>query len=85
MVKRDFNAEFKEMMIHEAACERHLKGVHEYLLLGKTALVSDWFVNDVDSSELYADIAEHYGLTPDETQQAVDICEDTIMEEVWYV
>ncbi len=84
MAKRNFDSEFREIMIHEAACERYLKGVHEYLLLGKTMLVSEWFVNDVDSSELYADVAGHYGLTPDEMQQAVDICEETIMEEVGY-
>lgn len=84
MSRRDFDSEFKKIMIYEAACERHLKGVHEYLLLGKTMLVSEWFVNDVDAGELYADVAEHYGLTPDEMQQAVNICEDTIMEDAWY-
>jgi|GEM_PF-1495574 len=84
MSEINFTDRFCDIMIHEAACDRFLRGTLEWLLLGKTDKVNRWFLNDVDEGELLADIAEYYALSPEDTEKAFDLCEVQILEEAKY-
>lgn len=85
MMKRDFESEYRQMMIGQAAQDRLVRGTFEWLLRGKTDLVSVEYLKTVDEADLAVDTADYWGLSPEETQQAFELCEDMIMEEAWYV
>jgi hypothetical protein len=38
-------------------------------------------IETIDQAEIYADIAEKYGLSPEEIQLAAEICEMNILSE----
>lgn len=80
MNNKEFDLAFRRMVVHEASRDNQLRGAHEWLLLGKTDRLYDWRIYDIDSAELYADVADKYGLSPEEVQQAVEICEMNILE-----
>lgn len=81
MPARNFESEFKEIMVQEAARDKYVRGTFEWLLLGETNLVSENFIDQVDESELAADIGKDYALGPEEVKRAFEICEAQIEQE----
>lgn len=79
MAKCDFEKRFRDMMVHEAAQDRFFRGTLEWLLFGKTDLVPESFIDNVDESQLAADIGQHYALDPKGVQLAYEICEQNIV------
>ncbi len=80
MTRRNFHAEFQEMMVEHAARDRRLTGMMQWLLLGETTLVSESFLDIVDEADLAVNIKEQYGLEPEGVQRAFIRCEELVME-----
>jgi hypothetical protein len=81
MTQKEFDTEFKIMMIHEAALDERLVKICTEVVIGNTALQED-----IDKpAQLCAEVAEYYNLNPDELDRSITLCEDNIMEEQWYV
>jgi hypothetical protein len=81
MHQKEVDARFSCIVIEEAACDSLFRGAHEWLLLGRTCLLDTNMIETIDQAEIYADIAEKYGLSPEEIQLAAEICEMNILSE----
>lgn len=78
MAGLDLEARFESIAVNEAARDRRLQGFMEWILNGRTQLISDKFLDRLDESDLAAGIAEAYHLTPDGALRAFDLCEERV-------
>jgi len=81
MAERNFDGEFTEIMIAEAARDSHLTGVCEYMIHGHTDLVDAGYLDEVDLISLMSSIEVMYALTEDQARQALEKCERRVLDE----
>lgn len=72
---------FKEFSIAQAANDKLLRGATEEVLLGFTDKLGLEEIESLDAGELAADIASYYNLTPEQTMEAFDLCEQLVIGE----
>ena len=92
MAKKTSNLEFEALIrsslsseerVIEAAHDPLLRGSMEWLLLGKTDLLTDWELEGeqgLDAQEIHRRIAEKHGLDEIGLEEAVNLC-GTLVEE----
>ncbi|MBI4033854.1 hypothetical protein HY379_02535 [Candidatus Saccharibacteria bacterium] len=80
MHERNSDAAFWSIIENKAANDIHLRGLSEYLMLGKTELVSADFLENFDMLDMQAYLRDYYGLDEDAVERVIERHERAVLE-----